>query len=284
MKRTRFISDLDGTLLSPDGTLSPTTVTLLNHAISRGALISVATARTPATVSKLLKDVDLQIPLVVMTGGALWDKATGVYSDVQYFEPKKVKEVVGAYTNAGGGGFLYTLPAKDDGRDIFKIYHMGALNHIEREFMEERLSNPFKTFDVPENGVSTLPEKISDAVLFFGMQPEETARGILDNLKRISDINPMFYHDWHGDEVAEVEAFPPGSTKAQAIRRLATKVGADRIVVYGDNVNDLSMMHIADWSVAVANAVDEVKYEADEVIGSNSADAVARHILEELRR
>lgn len=283
MTKTLFISDLDGTLLSSGGRLSATTVSLLNHAISRGALFSVATARTPATVSVLLKDVDVRIPLVVMTGGALWDMRTGRYSEVQYFDPAQIDGIVDAYVQAGGGAFLYTLPRAAEGdRDIFEIYHIGEMTPVESEFMRERIDSPFKVFHVDAGGNSLLPETIDDAVLFFGMQPAAVGADIYRSLKVIPRINPMIYHDWHGPEVAEIEAFPATTTKAQGIKRLARLVGADRVVVYGDNVNDLSMMAVADWAVAVGNAVPEVKEAADEVIGTNDADAVARHILESL--
>lgn len=283
MSKTLYISDLDGTLLGPDTQLSQTTVTLLNHAISRGALISVATARTPATVSHLLRDVNFRLPLVVMTGAALWDKQTGVYSEVQHFTPEQVERIAGIYRSVPGGeGFLYTLAPRRDGHDMMEIYHIGSLNGPEREFMEERLSSPFKTFLVPESGDSDIPSGVGNAVLFFGMNEVPAARKIYEALQSVPKINPMYYHDWHGDKVASVEAFPQSATKALAIRRLAAKVGADRIVVFGDNVNDLSMMQVASWSVAVEGALPEVKLAADEVIGPNGADAVARYILEDL--
>lgn len=279
MKKTLYISDLDGTLLAPDSRLSQSSVTLLNHAISRGAMISVATARTPATVKTLLRDVRFRLPLVVMTGAALWDMSTGRYSDVQYFSPEQVREIVEAYTAPeGGGGFLYTLTP----RQLMEIYHVGPLNDIERGFMEERINNPFKRFFVPSDGHSVLPESIGDAVLFFGMRPNAVADEMWDGLTRIRDINPMHYHDWYGQEITEIEAFPAGATKAKAILRLKKLVGADRVVVFGDNLNDLSMMGIADLSVAVANAIEEVKDAADEVIGSNAADSVARFILSDM--
>lgn len=283
MSRTLYVSDLDGTLLAPDGRLSQTTVTLLNHAIARGALFSVATARTPATVSVLMREVALKVPLVVMTGAALWDKATGAWSEVQYFTPGQVGRIIRAYTEPqGGGGFLYTLPPGE--RPKMEIYHVGPLNATERGFMEERTGNPFKRFFVPESGLSELPPVIGDAVLFFGMRPNAMADEILAGLERIEGINPMHYHDWYGDEITETEAFPGGATKAKAIGRLKKLTGADRVVVFGDNLNDLSMMRMADWSVAVSNAVPEVKMAADEVIGSNAADSVARYILEDLSR
>lgn len=284
-RKTLYVSDLDGTLLAADSRVSATTVTLLNHAVSEGVLFSVATARTPATVSILLKDVKMRLPLVVMTGAALWDQQSGRYSDVQYFTPVQVREIAEVYESvAGGGCFLYTLAARSVGQDLMEIYHMGELDKVEGEFMAERMYNPFKKFLVPADGRSDIPDDIRNAVLFFGMREKSVACEIFKRLKRIEGINPMFYHDRYAeDDVASVEAFPSGATKAQAICRLKRLVGADRVVAFGDNMNDISMMAAADWSVAVSNAIPEVKYAADEVIGSNSADAVARYILEDFR-
>lgn len=56
--KTLFVSDLDGTLMQPDATLSPVTVRLLNKAIDAGRLFSVATARTPATVVPIMERVN----------------------------------------------------------------------------------------------------------------------------------------------------------------------------------------------------------------------------------
>lgn len=48
--------------------------------------------------------------------------------------------------------------------------------------------------------------------------------------------------------------------------------------MFGDNLNDLPMMEIADHSVAVGNAFKEVKEQANEIIGCNDEDAVAKWI------
>jgi hydroxymethylpyrimidine pyrophosphatase-like HAD family hydrolase len=60
---------------------------------------------------------------------------------------------------------------------------------------------------------------------------------------------------------------------------MKARVKAERLVVYGDNLNDLPMMKVADVAVAVENALPEVKAAADVVIGANSDDSVAKHIL-----
>lgn len=286
MSKTLYVSDLDGTLLSEGSLLTEESARILNTAISKGALFSIATARTPATVSFLLREVDMTLPLIVMTGAAMWDKRTGLYSDVNYITAQATSSVIDAYRTCGASAFLYTLPlesSKDDQTDGRRgkmlIYHIGAMSAIERNFMLERIDSPFKRFDVPESGVSHIPSPVNDAILFFGMQPNAVAFEVLDKLNDIPDINPMFYHDWMGEEIAEIEAFGKNSTKALAVRRLAGRIGADRIVVFGDNNNDISMMKIADLSVAVDNAVDAVKEAADIVIGPNTSDSVARFIL-----
>lgn len=282
---TLYISDLDGTLLSSESRISAESIRLLNRAIEDGALISIATARTPATVSLLMKDIRIKIPMVVMTGASLWNINTGSYTDVQHFTPDQVRRVIDAYTSvSGGGAFLYTLKDSAEGKGLMEIYHIGSMNVTERGFMKERITSPFKIFHVPDSGLSELPDKIENAVLFFGMRDNTIADKIKANLDKLPDINPMAYHDWNGEDITEIEAFPSGATKAQAIMRLKERVGANRVIVFGDNVNDISMMKIADRSVAVGNALPEVKEIADEIIGSNDEDAVARYIMEDLRK
>ena len=48
----------------------------------------------------------------------------------------------------------------------------------------------------------------------------------------------------------------------------------EKLVVFGDSLNDISMFKIADESYAVANAMDELKKIATYIIGSNEEDSV----------
>ena len=66
--KTLYVSDLDGTLLNSNSAVSENSKAIINKVIEKGLLFSVATARTPATVMKLLEDVNIQLPMVLMTG------------------------------------------------------------------------------------------------------------------------------------------------------------------------------------------------------------------------
>ena len=71
------------------------------------------------------------------------------------------------------------------------------------------------------------------------------------------------------------------AAKDQAILTLKNKFGCskDRITVFGDDINDIPMFRCADKAVAVANAAEELKRYAHEVIGSNNENSVVNYIL-----
>ena len=74
-----------------------------------------------------------------------------------------------------------------------------------------------------------------------------------------------------------------GSDKGAGVRELARAWGADRVVCFGDNLNDLPMFDVADEAYAMANASDEVKARATGVIDSNADDGVARWLQSNAR-
>lgn len=273
---TLFVSDLDGTLLQPDARLSATTVEILNRELRKGTLFTVATARTPATVAPILQDVDMRLPAIVMTGAALWDAATRLYSRVIYMEEQSARELVARYREINFPIFIYTLH-----NQLIHIYHNGCtLSPLENSFLEERVHNSFKCVEISEAQAERLPDDYTKVVLCYGMQPDATARAAYEATRDIPGIRPQFYHDIFGPEVGIVEAFSADATKAKAMRALASEIGADKIVCFGDNINDLPMMREADLAVAVENALPEVKEAADIVIGPNTADSVAKFIAD----
>lgn len=276
--RTLYVSDLDGTLLGSDRKISPDSVRMLNDSIAEGALFSVATARTPATVGPLLKDVGCTLPLIVMTGAAIWDRETSKYVHASFHNEATARRLVELYQKYNLHTFVYILG--DD--DVIHIYHLGEMSALERAFMEERLTTPYKQFHVDEKGSSELPDQLDRVLLFYSMRPTEEVRRVYDEIKDSGDLRAVFYHDMYGDEIALMEVFGPEASKANAVKMLAGMVHADRIVAYGDNVNDLPILGVADDAVAVENAVEDVRRVAGRIIGPNSADSVAKDIKSQI--
>lgn len=272
--KTLYATDLDGTLLDRTAHLSKRSADILNQLKCEGALISFVTARTPATIEPIMSAALPNIPGVAMTGAALWNPSTRLYDMVTYHQRDDANTILEICRRHGVSPFVYTLPESTNG---LIVYHEApVLSDLENKFVADRTLNDLKTFSLS----TPVPEDAKDiVVLFFAMgDPDsirDTARDIIEN----TDCYASWYPDTYHSEVALLEVFKSGVSKAEGLELLRQRVGADRVVAFGDNLNDIPMLKAADVAVAVDNAFPEVKDAADVVIGANCDDAVAQFIL-----
>ena len=120
-------------------------------------------------------------------------------------------------------------------------------------------------------------------MLIFSMQNYERLRPVYEQVKAEVDCAAVFYHDIFDPDAGLLEIYAPGVSKAAAVQRMKAEVGAEQLVVFGDNRNDIPMMQVATRSVAVENAFPEVKAIANEIIPPNTTHAVAHYIAQHPR-
>ncbi|MCM1521342.1 MAG: Cof-type HAD-IIB family hydrolase [Muribaculaceae bacterium] len=267
--KTLFVTDMDGTLLSTDSRVSRRSAEIISTLSRRGALITVATARTPATVEPLLADTLTRVPAIVMTGAALWDRDRHKFLNPVLFPAQMARETAAAMTHHGVNPFVYSLTPENG----MLVHHCGPLTRREDSFYQERRSLPLKKFifDPAEGYASPFP----DTILLLGIGETETIGPLADDLRQNPMLSVSAYSDIFNPRISYIEVFSAGVSKAGAVMRLKEMTGADRVVVYGDNLNDLPMFEVADESVSPSNARPEVIERATRVIGPNTADSVA---------
>lgn len=274
--RTLYVSDMDGTLLGPDSKVSVETARIISDLSRQGALITVATARTPATVVPLLADTFTTPPAIVMTGAALWQRERGEYEHAVFIDEHERHAVSAVCHKAGLHPFVYVM----EDRKELAVYHDGeCLTPIEQQFYDERSSLRLKHF--------CLRQRVPDdcrTVLWYAMGHHEAIFAAAAELGKRCDLSLSCYFDIFDRTVAHLEIFAPGVSKASAVTEMKVRTGADRVVVFGDNLNDIPMMKVADYAVAVGNAFDEVKEAADAVIGPNYDNSVAEFIREDFKK
>lgn len=284
--KTLYVSDLDGTLLNAEAQISAESRRLLNAAIADGALFTIATARTPATVAPIMQDVEMNLDAIVMTGAARWNQRTGRYSHVKHFPPQKAQAIMDLLLEKRFPAFVYTLVD-----NLIHIYRVGPMTPLEQEFIEWRRHTPYKRveFDTTESGDvwrQPLPDP-ADVVLFYSLQPLEALEAFYPHIEKVApEVNALHYVDYDLGErgLGTLEIFAPGATKAAAVKELAKELGVEETVVFGDNVNDLSMMQSATKGIAPQNAIGMIQSLAGEIIGPNTQDSVARYIYEHTRK
>lgn len=267
---------MDGTLLGRDSRVSEASAAIISQLSREGALITVATARTAATVVPLLSDTLTVPPAIVMTGAALWNWEKGAYDSVHFISDEERHDVSDVCRRAGLHPFVYVM----ENDSFLRVYHDGdTLSRLEQSFYDDRCNLRLKRFylrcSVPDD---------RRTVLWYAMGDHEAIFAAAGELRNRSDLSISCYYDIFDRSKAHLEIFAPGVSKASALVDLKKRMGADRVVVFGDNLNDLPMMDVADYAVAVDNAFDEVKAVADKVIGPNYDDAVARFIRDDFEK
>ena len=99
----------------------------------------------------------------------------------------------------------------------------------------------------------------------------------------VKGLDHVFYEDTYTGKYY-LEIFSENASKANGLKFLREEYGFDKIVAFGDNLNDLSMFKAADVKIAVGNEKDELKKAADFVIGTNDEDGVAKWLREAITK
>ena len=264
---TLYVSDLDHTLLRSDATLSAFSRGILDDLIGRGVLFTYATARSHGSARRATGGLDVRLPVITYGGTMTVDATTGAPAAVRHLAPESLAEILRLTDAAGLQALVHTYSA---GRDAISWID-GRVNDGVAYFLrgrpgDERLT-PVAAWDDVDLGAGYY-------VSIIGGRAETAA--LRDALTRVlTGCHLVLSDDAYAPGTFWLEIHSEAGSKAQAALLLAAEVGATRLVVFGDNHNDVPLFDVADEAYAVANAVPELKQRATGVIGSNDSDAVA---------
>jgi Cof subfamily protein (haloacid dehalogenase superfamily) len=249
-------TDLDGTLLRPDGTLSGRTICAVRAAQDSGIVVIPITGRPPRITWGIAKEAGLG-PLGVCSNGA-------AVVDVPSMEVIEVQTMQAEVTTR-----LVTVVREVFPGTLFAVEEMETFTH-EIGFME-----PNWNWDEGSEQVEDIIEAVTGGcVKLVVRRPGSPAGELLAGLQeQVSDTVHITSSglDW-------VEMAAPGITKARAVQRVCDRLGvsAAEVIAIGDNYNDLTVLAWAGRSAAPANAIPEVLAIVQQVLPSNVEDGVAQ--------
>ena len=267
-KNTLYVTDLDGTLLRSDATLSLYTISTINRLTEQGLAFTYATARSIESARPIAGGLNLPLPAITRNGAVLADNATGKHLEKALFTEEEVALLKKLLPELPQCGFVSCFV----GEEMFKAYVPGNLVPGMVQYAEFYRDDPMM------KPVKTLEE------MFFGqpgyvtlIDEREKAAKIYEKVRQYPGWECIFQKDTYWDEYW-VEVCPRNCTKAKAILKMKEQYGFRKVVAFGDSVNDMPMFRAADEAYAVANALEALKEIATGVIGGNNEDAVARFL------
>lgn len=250
-------TDLDGTLLRSDGSLSSASRAVLAALDEQGVHVVLVTARPRRWMDDLWPVVGSHGLAVVSNGALTWDVAAARPVEVRPFDPAVGRAVVTRVAAAApGAGFGVER--------VSGLVCDRAYVEVEDPPVGRVVDDPGDLWDEP--GLKLL---VQDAAA----DPETLRSAVTDA------VGDDAVATWTLPGLIEVSA--QGVTKAVAVAHLAEGlgIGPEEVVAFGDMPNDVPMLTWAGRGYAVAGAHPEVRAAADEVVGGNDEDGVARALV-----
>ena len=270
MTDTLFVTDLDGTLLMPDVSVSERTRSILTKLLGEGLELTVATARTSFTVMPLLEGIPLRLPLILQNGSVLHDPVRNKIVDAAGIPQNAYLSVCELYRQYGFNGFVFCVPADE----LRCCYTALSTPHMQRYYQarQDRFGKPFYQ-------VGSMEALKTECPVYMSLNaPKAQLDPLREALINIDGITVAYYQDVYEPEIWYLEISALEASKFHGVQKVRSMTGARHVTGFGDNRNDFPLFDACDTKIAVGNAADVLKARADLVIGCNTEDAVAEYL------
>jgi Cof subfamily protein (haloacid dehalogenase superfamily) len=249
--------DLDRTLIGEDAVLRPRTREAIAATRAAGIHVVLVTGRMFQSVRPYALEAGLDDPVVCYQGAVVADPVSGRWLRHVPIPLELARETIAAVNEEGFGLNCYV------GDELYVAeVTPGARRYADFQHLELHVVGDLLLW------LDQAPTKlvvIDDPKVLDGLKQRMLAR--FDGRLYISKSLPYF-----------LEFASPDVTKAAGLDFLAAHVGftRERTVAFGDGENDIELVRWADYGVAVANADERVKAEADFVCPSVDEEGVAQ--------
>lgn len=266
--KTLYITDLDGTLLRDDQTLSKFASDNLNFLLEKGLCFSYATARSANTSLTVLKEIQLPIAAVVYNGAFVIDTNSGE------------KILSNAFNNRESSFIIDSMLSHNIFPRVYAIIgETERFTYTEEHLISDGAKEYFRTRKEDKRARLGTSEMLYEGEIFLisCCNTKEKLLPLYEELK--STCFCHFYRDNYSRDWY-LEIVPHEATKEKGALKLKELFGCDKMVAFGDGINDIPLFKAADESYAVANACPELKKIATGLVASNEEDGVVQWLLD----
>jgi HAD superfamily hydrolase (TIGR01484 family) len=262
-------TDLDGTLLHRDRTISVYTSSVLDRLALADIPVVLVTGRPIRWLSRVYSQLSRPLPAVCANGAVVYDPVADRVLRADPLEPTALAEV--AHRLRAEVPEVRLAVEVADGRQMVHdaLWPGEVGGPIEWDFDQLDI----RPVDAPDELVGSPAVKL--LVRAGQRDPDAFARIVGRAVAGLGEAT-------HSSYSGLVEVSAAGVTKAAGLAWFCHEAGisADEVLAFGDMPNDVPMLTWAGRAVAVGNAHPAVKEIADEIVASNEDDGVARYLDE----
>ncbi len=261
-----LVIDIDGTLLTPEGSISAPTLAAVQAAEQAGIVVTLATARRYSNTVQITTELHLDIPLILYDGAMIVQhphktilhmhplRAEVGQQAVDVLVRYKLQPVVHPAT--GMEEQIWTGPIAFDNPWVDAYFN---------SYPEQVHRMPFETLCTGHPGPIRVVAFASEEIIYT-LLPEVSKLDCAWTITRRGNFGS-----------AELAIMNPSCSKASGVAELAQDltIPLEQVMAIGDNNNDIEMLRTVGWGVAMGQASEAVKSAARAVTSSNREDGVA---------
>ena len=264
-----YVSDLDGTLLNSETKLSDYTIKELNKLIDDGLNFTYATARGYNSSKVVSEGLNIKYPVILCNGVKIYDPLTEKTLFSSFFNKEEIKLVKRISEKYDNYPILYQTK-----EDVDKFYYVEYnISSGKKYYLDKRVSDKRLTISKDKEDLFS-----HDSIYYFNfIDTYENLKPIYDELKE--HFRCVFQQEIYREEYW-LEVLPNKADKGHSLAKLKKLLDVDKIIYFGDSVNDIEAFKVADLCYAVSNSKKELLPYANEVIGSNNSNGVINKIKE----
>lgn len=273
------VLDVDGTLLTPDGTISPRVRDAVHAVRETGCLVTLASGRRLWAIRTIAAELGIATPVILYNGAFLYDLGREEALHIAPLSAGVVRVAVDIIWGAGLQPTVYENPLY--GERVFtgpvERQNPAAVHYFTRRNM--------RLVRVSRDSLATVPEP-----LLLTAMGEETDMHAINSLIARSGVSCATLVERQsfvpGSSWWQCDVMAPGCSKAAALTELCRIAGVSltETIAIGDGINDLELITTAGLGIAMGNAVEPVRTAAAAVVGDNSshgvAEALERYVLQ----
>ena len=221
---TLYVSGIDDVLISSDSHSIPYSKIELNRLIKGGVKFSVSTVRTPAELTEIMEGVELNLPVIVMDGAALYDIKEKQYLETVFLPSDVCSKAEDIIAECGLNCFVNAI------FDTTLLIFYGKLQNVaETELFETHRHSPYRNY------IRSSFRHNDEKVLYLTVLAEKSKIWVLKNKLKseIGDSVRITVNYSEYDDFLYLKKFSIKASKQEMMKKLKVHTGIEKIVTFG---------------------------------------------------
>ena len=276
-----IVSDMDGTLLAHDSSISKGNIEAIRYAQSKGVQFAIATGRDYSSLKGILEAHDLKC-FSILGNGAQFCNENGEILSSAYFPKKCFKQVLQIFDELKihymiftANGF-YSTAEPNVVRDAFIDRCVVQFKRKRENYLDDGCNQDMACMKLKKIG--DLDDFINSSIDIIKVEAFNNDVSLIEKAKeKLQEIDGIAYLSSFDDNI---EVTDKAAQKGLILENVIEELGysKDEVMVLGDGLNDITLFERFKYSFAPGNANETIKAMAYQVVGACEEDGVSQAI------